>query len=69
VTSGTPIRDLVLRRGLLDARQLDEILSADAMTRGGITGSGAAGGPGTGRSETSGEAGRRGAAIRKGDET
>jgi aspartate ammonia-lyase len=38
VKTGRPIRDLVLERGLLDARQLDEVLSVDAMTRGGIVG-------------------------------
>ena len=43
VKTGTPIRELVLARGLLDAKQLDEILSVEAMTRGGITGAGGAG--------------------------
>jgi len=38
VTSGRSIRDLVIERGLLDAARLDEILSVDAMTRGGIVG-------------------------------
>src|SRR3954466_12386662 len=38
VTSGRTIRELVLERGLLDAAQLDAILSVDAMTRGGIVG-------------------------------
>ncbi len=38
VKTGRSIRDLVLERGLLDARRLDEILSVDAMTRGGIVG-------------------------------
>jgi aspartate ammonia-lyase len=38
VKTGRSIRDIVLERGLLDRRQLDEILSADAMTRGGIVG-------------------------------
>ncbi|MQA28900.1 MAG: aspartate ammonia-lyase [Luteitalea sp.] len=38
VTTGRPIRELVLERKLLDARQLDDILSVDAMTRGGIVG-------------------------------
>ncbi len=38
VKSGRPIRDLVLERGLLDAKQLDEILSVEAMTRPGIVG-------------------------------
>jgi aspartate ammonia-lyase len=38
VKTGKPIRELVLERGLLDAKRLDEILSVDAMTRGGIVG-------------------------------
>jgi aspartate ammonia-lyase len=38
VKSGRSIRDLVIERGLLDATRLDEILSVDAMTRGGIVG-------------------------------
>ena len=38
VKSGKTIRELVLERGLLDAKKLDAILSADAMTRGGIVG-------------------------------
>jgi aspartate ammonia-lyase len=38
VKSGRPIRELVLERKLLDAQQLDAILSVDAMTRGGIVG-------------------------------
>jgi aspartate ammonia-lyase len=43
VTSGRPIRDIVLERGLLAAKQLDEILSVEAMTRPGIVGAGGAG--------------------------
>jgi aspartate ammonia-lyase len=43
VKSGRSIRELVLERGLLDAERLDEILSVDAMTRGGIVGAGKAG--------------------------
>ena len=39
VKTGRAIRDLVLERGLLDPKTLDEILSADAMTRPGIAGS------------------------------
>jgi aspartate ammonia-lyase len=38
VKTGRPIRELVLERGLLDATRLEEILSVDAMTRGGIVG-------------------------------
>ena len=38
VRTGRSIRDLVLERGLLDAGKLDEILSANAMTKGGIVG-------------------------------
>jgi aspartate ammonia-lyase len=46
VTTGRPIRELVLERGLLKPEQLDEILSVDQMTRGGIVGGkgGASGG-------------------------
>ena len=36
--TGKSIRELVLERGLLDATRLDEILSVEAMTRGGIIG-------------------------------
>ena len=46
VRTGASIRQLVLERGLLDATALDEILSVEAMTRGGIAGAGKAGGPG-----------------------
>src|SRR5262245_16147858 len=38
VKSGKTIRELVLARGLLDEKRLDEILSIEAMTRGGIAG-------------------------------
>jgi aspartate ammonia-lyase len=38
VKSGRSIRELVMERGLLDQQRLDEILSIDAMTRGGIAG-------------------------------
>ncbi len=38
VRTGRSIRELVLARGLLDARALDDILSADAMTKAGIVG-------------------------------
>jgi aspartate ammonia-lyase len=38
VASGRSIRDLVLERGLMDAPQLDRILSVEAMTRPGIAG-------------------------------
>jgi aspartate ammonia-lyase len=43
VKTGRTIRELVLERGLLDAKRLDEILSVRAMTRGGIVGAGGAG--------------------------
>jgi aspartate ammonia-lyase len=52
VKSGKSIRELVLERGLLDARRLDEILSVESMTKGGIVGAGEAG--------KAGEAGRAG---------
>src|SRR5262245_36261635 len=38
VRNGRPIRDLVLERGLIDAAQLDRILSVDAMTEPGVPG-------------------------------
>jgi aspartate ammonia-lyase len=38
IATGQPIRSLVLARGLLPAEKLDEILSVDAMTKGGIAG-------------------------------
>ncbi len=40
VESGRPIRELVLERGLMDARQLDRILSPKVMTQPGIVGEG-----------------------------
>lgn len=36
--TGKPVRDIVLEEGLLDAAQLDEILSPEKMTRAGILG-------------------------------
>jgi aspartate ammonia-lyase len=59
VASGRSIRDLVLERGLLDARRLDAILSVDAMTRGGVVGDLEAG-------EAEHEAGKAGQAGRAG---
>jgi aspartate ammonia-lyase len=38
VKTGKSIRDLVLQRGLIDPKKLDEILSVESMTRGGIIG-------------------------------
>ena len=38
VKTGKSIHDLVLERGLMDKDQLEAVLSADAMTRGGIVG-------------------------------
>ncbi|MBI4484712.1 MAG: aspartate ammonia-lyase [Acidobacteria bacterium] len=38
IRTGRSIRELVLERGLLDSARLDEILSVDAMTRGGVVG-------------------------------
>jgi aspartate ammonia-lyase len=43
VRTGRAIRDIVLERKLLDRTQLDEILSVEAMTRGGIVGTPGAG--------------------------
>jgi aspartate ammonia-lyase len=60
VKSGRSIRDLVLERGLLDAKRLDEILSVAAMTRPGITGAGEAGKAGGARAAgKGGKAGRK----------
>jgi len=39
VATGRSIREIVLERGLLDQARLDDILSVDAMTRGGVVGS------------------------------
>ncbi len=49
VKTGRSIRELVLERGLLDAQRLDEILSVDSMTRGGIVGGEKGGRGGKGR--------------------
>jgi aspartate ammonia-lyase len=38
VATGRTVRELVLERGLMDAQQLDRVLSVDAMTRPGIAG-------------------------------
>src|SRR3954451_13888404 len=59
VKTGRPIRDLVLESGLMDAARLDQILSVDAMTRGGIVGEGEVGGAGKagGAGRKAGEAG------------
>jgi len=38
VASGRTIRELVLERGLLEAAKLDEILSIESMTKGGVVG-------------------------------
>jgi aspartate ammonia-lyase len=38
VATGRSVRDIVLERGLLDAGDLERILSADAMTRPGVPG-------------------------------
>jgi aspartate ammonia-lyase len=40
VRTGTPIRELVLQRGLLDPATVDNVLSPDAMTQPGIPGGG-----------------------------
>jgi len=60
VKTGRTIRELVLERGLLDAKQLDEILSVDAMTRGGIVGAE------TGRAGQAGQVGQAGPAGQAG---
>ena len=38
VKTGKPIREIVLERGLMDAKQLEQVLSVEAMTRPGIAG-------------------------------
>jgi aspartate ammonia-lyase len=38
VRTGRPIRDIVMERGLIDAAQLDQILSVEAMTEPGVPG-------------------------------
>ena len=38
VATGKPIRAIVLERGLIEATELDRILSVEAMTRPGIAG-------------------------------
>jgi hypothetical protein len=53
----------VLERGLLDESRLNDILSVDAMTRGGVTGAGGAGQ--AGRAGQAGQAGRAGKAGRE----
>src|SRR5690606_8432823 len=40
VVTGTPIRDLVLARGLLDRKTVEKILSPEAMTEPGIVSAG-----------------------------
>src|SRR2546430_9507236 len=71
VKSGRPIRELVLERGLLDKDRLDAILSAEAMTRGGIVGAGEAGQAGkpgeTGKTGEAGQAGTAGDAGKAGE--
>jgi aspartate ammonia-lyase len=66
VKTGKSIRELVLARGLLDAKQLDAVLSVEAMTRGGITGAGGAGkaggAGGAGKTAAAGKAGETGKA-------
>ena len=54
VTSGRPIRALVLERGLLDEARLNEILSVESMTKGGVVGE-----------RQAGQAGRAGKAGKK----
>jgi aspartate ammonia-lyase len=40
VKTGRPIREIVLERRLMDAKQLDRVLSAEVMTSPGIAGEG-----------------------------
>jgi aspartate ammonia-lyase len=68
VKSGKSIRTLVLERGLLDEARLNEILSVESMTKGGIVGdTGAGGAGGAGKAGRAGTAGAAGTAER--DET
>jgi aspartate ammonia-lyase len=53
VKTGKSIREIVLERGLLPPERLDQILSVESMTRGGVVGAGE-----TGRAEGPGKAGR-----------
>jgi aspartate ammonia-lyase len=55
VKTGKPIRELVIARGLMDAARLDQILSAEAMTRGGIVGDAGQ----AGRAGPAGQAGKK----------
>ena len=64
VKTGRAIRELVLERGWLDTERLDDILSIEAMTRGGIAGAREAGTRAQG--ETAGQAGEAGTAERAG---
>jgi aspartate ammonia-lyase len=64
VKSGKSIRDLVLARGLLDEKRLDEILSVEAMTRGGIAGQAEPAG-GTENAAEAGEARKPRTAVKK----
>jgi aspartate ammonia-lyase len=67
VATGKSIRDLALEKTLMSPSQLEAILSADAMTRGGIVGS-VEGGPagGAGKSAGAGQAGKAGPAGKVG---
>jgi len=56
VKSGKSIRALVLERGLVDEARLNDILSVESMTRGGIVGK-----TETGRAGRAGKAGQAGA--------
>ena len=47
VRTGTPVREIALKRGVMDAAELDKILSVEAMTgAGGVGQAGRAGGAG-----------------------
>jgi aspartate ammonia-lyase len=60
VKSGQSIRAIVLARGLLDEARLNEILSVESMTLGGITGAGAGQSGAAGKVGPAGQAGRAG---------
>jgi len=66
VKTGKSIRDVVLAKGLLGEKRLDEILSVEKMTRGGVTGTRKAQRTaGTGKAGAPGKAGGGSAHARK----
>jgi aspartate ammonia-lyase len=66
VKSGKSIRAIVLERGLMDERRLNDILSVESMTRGGVVGEKAERAGKAARAVGAGKAGRAGQAGRAG---